>query len=67
MPGGGCLAYASAAGMMIRRSPPIDMPGTPRSIPLTTSPFPMVNEKGFPFLLAISMVSRKTATRCAGV
>ena len=37
---------------MIRRSPPIDMPATPMSQPLMTSPDPSVNVKGVPFLFA---------------
>ena len=46
------LPYASAAGMVRRRSPPGIMPATPTSQPLITSPFPSLKEKGLPFLFA---------------
>ena len=46
------LPYARFAGMVSLRSPPTDMPATPISQPLMTSPAPSLNENGFPFVFA---------------
>jgi hypothetical protein len=45
--------YASAAGIVRRRSPPGVMPATPTSQPLMTWPTPSLKENGLPFLLAV--------------
>ena len=52
IPGMDLLPYARLAGTLIRRSPPIDIPATPISQPLITSPEPSLKLNGFPFLLA---------------
>src|ERR1700760_202582 len=41
----------------MRRSPPTDIPCTPTSHPLMTSPTPILNVNGLPFLFATSSVS----------
>ena len=46
------LPYARWAGTVRRRSPPIDMPMTPMSQPLITSPAPSLKVKGLPLLFA---------------
>ena len=46
------LPYARLAGTVIRRSPPTDMPATPMSQPLMTSPPPSLKLNGLPFLFA---------------
>lgn len=57
IPGRDCLPYARWDGMVILRSPPTAMPGIPMSQPLITSPLPILQEKGFPPLLAVRSVS----------
>ena len=57
MPGMPFLPYARLAGTIIRRSPPADMPATPISHPLITSPLPSLKLKGLPDLFAGAMVS----------
>jgi hypothetical protein len=54
------LPYARFAGIVIRRSPPTDMPATPMSHPWITSPVPSLNEKGLPLLFAVLQVSNQT-------
>jgi hypothetical protein len=54
IPGMPLLPYARLAGIVIRRSPPTDIPATPISQPLMTSPAPSLKLNGLPFLFAIS-------------
>ena len=53
IPGMDLLPYARFAGTTIRRSPPTDMPATPMSQPLMTSPVPSLKLNGLPFLFAM--------------
>ena len=55
MPGMPLLPYPRFAGILIRRSPPRDMPATPMSQPLMTSPEPSLNVNGLPFLFAVDV------------
>ena len=52
IPGWPLLPYASCAGMVILRSPPIDSPAIPISQPLMTSPAPSLKVNGLPLLFA---------------
>lgn len=52
IPGTPLLPYARCAGIVNLRSPPTDIPATPMSQPLMTSPAPSLKEKGLPFLFA---------------
>ena len=54
------LPYPSDAGTVMRRSPPADIPATPMSQPLITSPAPSLKLNGVPFLFAEWFVSRDT-------
>lgn len=56
IPGTPLLPYARLAGMVSLRSAPIDIPATPMSQPLMTSPAPNLKENGLPFLFAAEML-----------
>ena len=64
MPGFAVPPYARAAGTVKRRSPPTDMPATPMSQPLMTSPEPSLKVNGLPFLFAVNreLVKRRALT-----
>lgn len=53
------LPYAKLAGIVSLRSPPTDIPRTPMSQPLMTSPAPSLNWNALPFLFAVLRVSRR--------